>query len=70
MSSEVARFREQQALQEQAAHNALYGPSEVASHESIIARMDLNGPYYLQLIQEGRGDEAIALMENGWTIGE
>jgi hypothetical protein len=41
--SEIARFREQLALQEQAAWNGLYGSAIVASHKVITARMQRGG---------------------------
>lgn len=63
--SEIARFREQQAAEEQAAHNGLYGPAIVSSHEVIIARMEQGGEYLLQLQREGRDEEAFALWEGG-----
>lgn len=59
--SGVAKFREQQALQEQAAQRGLYGLAIVASHASITARMERGAERLLQLIQEGRHEEAKAL---------
>jgi hypothetical protein len=60
--TEITRFREQQALQEQAAYQGLYGLAIVASHESITARMEIGAEKILKLIQEGRQEEAIALL--------
>jgi hypothetical protein len=60
--SEVARFRQQQALEEEAARLALYGFAEVARHERITARMELGGRRIIRLIEEGKHDEALALM--------
>ena len=60
--SEVARFREQQALQEEAAHLALHGYAEVARHDRIIARMERGGRRILRLLEEGKQEEALALM--------
>ncbi len=60
--SEVARFRQQQALEEEAARLGLYGFAEVAKHERIIARMELGGRRILRLIEEGKHEEALALM--------
>ena len=37
--SEVAAFRERQALEEEAARQALYGFASTASHQMITARM-------------------------------
>jgi hypothetical protein len=60
--SEVARFRQQQALEEEAARLALYGYAEVARHDRIIARMERGGQRILRLIEEGKHKEALALM--------
>jgi hypothetical protein len=69
--SEVARFREQQALQEQAAWQGLCGLAAVASHESITARMERGAEHLLKLIEEGRPQEALALMETkSWGLEE
>lgn len=63
--SEIAQFREEQALREQAARLALNGLAVTASHESIIARMDQGGEYLLQLFKQGRDQEAYALWQAG-----
>ena len=69
--SEVVRFIEQQALQEQAAFLGLYGPAAVARHESIIARMDRGAELLLQLLQEGKHEEVAILMETtSWALEE
>ncbi len=60
--SEVAYFRQQQALREEAARRGLYGLAIVASHELITARMERGAERILQLVQEGKHAEAIALM--------
>ncbi len=60
--SEVATFREQQALQEQAAQQGLYGLAIVANHESITARMEIGAERILKLMQEGKQEEAVSLM--------
>jgi hypothetical protein len=60
--SEVAQFREQQALQEEAARQGLYGLAVVASHETITARMEIGAARIHTLFQEGRPKEAVALM--------
>ena len=60
--SEVARFRQQQALEEEAARLALYGFAEVARHERITARMELGGQHILRLLKEGKHEEALKLM--------
>jgi hypothetical protein len=61
--SEVAAFRERLALEEQAAHDGLYGPAIIASHVIINARMQRGAERILKLIEESKHDEAIALME-------
>jgi hypothetical protein len=61
--SEVARFRQEQALQEQAAQQGLYGVAVVASHASITARMERGAEYLLTLLAEGKHEEVALLME-------
>jgi hypothetical protein len=61
--SEIARFREQQQLEEESALLALYGPAAVASHDAIIKRMEQDADPALKLFEEGRVEEAIALWE-------
>ena len=65
MSSEVATFRQQQALQEESARLAPYGPAIMANHEAIIARIEQGGEYLLQFFKQGRNEEAFAL----WNAG-
>jgi hypothetical protein len=60
--SEVAQFREQQALEEEAARQGLYGLAMVASHASITARMQIGAERILRLFQEGKTEEAVELM--------
>lgn len=60
--SEIAKFREQQALQEQAAQQGLYGLAVVASHASITARMEIGAERILKLFEEGKQEEAVTLM--------
>ena len=68
--SEVAQFRQQQALREQSAQQALTGFAVVANHESINARMEREGRYMLRLIREGREQEVLALLEtHAWGAG-
>ena len=68
--SEVAQFRQQQALREQSAQQALTGFAVVANHESINARMEREGCYMLRLIREGREQEVLALLEtHAWGAG-
>jgi hypothetical protein len=69
--SEVARFRRQQALEEEAARLALYGYAEVARHDRINARMTRGGECILSLIADGKHEEAQALMnKENWGMEE
>jgi hypothetical protein len=69
--SEVARFRYEQELRDQAAQLGLSGPAEVASHERILARMERGAELILELIARGKHDEAIALMNTeNWGVNE
>lgn len=60
--SQIARFREQQVLQEQSAQQGLDGLAMVSRHETIIARMEQGAQPILQLIQEGKKEEVITLL--------
>jgi hypothetical protein len=60
--SEIARFREQQALEEEALRMAHSGYAITARHDFINARMQRQGEYLLRLIDAGRHEEAQALM--------
>ena len=60
--SEVAAFRERQALEEESGRLALSGFASVASHEMITARMQRGAERILALIDAGRDEEAQALM--------
>ncbi len=62
--SEVAQFREQQVLHEQAAQQGLSGLAVVANHESINARMERGAERILRLLRSGKQDEAVALMSD------
>jgi hypothetical protein len=66
----VATFREQQALQEQAAQQGLYGLAVVANHQAITARMERGAAYLLKLAEEGKHEEVIVLMETATWGGE
>jgi len=69
--SEIAGFRHQQALQEQAAQQGLNGFAAVASHETITARMDRGAERLLKLLQEGKHKEVAILMETPtWGLEE
>jgi hypothetical protein len=60
--SEVAYFRQQQALREEAAQLGLSGFAVTATHESITARMQRSGERVLRLIEEGKHEEAQAML--------
>jgi len=69
--SEIARFREEQALQAQAAQQGLTGVAAVASHAAITARMEREAERFLQLMREGKHDQVITLMERpAWGLEE
>ena len=61
--SEVAQFRERQAQEEQASRLGLYGPAIVANHNSITARLQLGAERITRLMQEGKMQEAVQLMD-------
>src|SRR5712691_10148883 len=60
--SEVAQFRHQQALREEAAQRGLNGFAIVGRHEIITARMEIGAQRLLKLIEEGKHEEAQAIM--------
>jgi hypothetical protein len=67
--SEIACLLQQIELEEEAAQRGLYGFAVVASHEIITARMERGAERILQLITEGKHDEAVALMNTeSWGI--
>lgn len=67
--SEIARFREQQALEEEAARLALTGYAITSQHDFIIARTQRGAERILRLIDEGKHDEAQALMNSdNWGV--
>ncbi len=69
--SEITRFREQQALEEEAARLALSGFAITARHDFIIAQMQRGVGRILQVIAEGKHDEAQAMMNSEyWVIEE
>ncbi len=66
---EIARFREQQALEEESARLALTGYAITARHDFIIARAQRGAERILRLIEEGKHAEAQALMNtDNWGI--
>ena len=65
-NSEIARFREQQALEDQAAWLGLHGLAwGTARHDFIIKRMEQGAERMLRLIEEGKHEEAHVLVESG-----
>ncbi len=65
-NSEIARFRQQQALEEEAARLGLYGlASGTARHDGIIAKMERGAERILRLIEADKHQEAQALFESG-----
>ncbi len=62
MTSEVAAFRHLQTVQEQSAHNGLYGYAMVARHDLIEARLEQGADRIVALMQAGETEQAIALM--------
>ena len=67
--SEVARFRELQALEEESMRMAFSGLAITARHDIITARMQRGGERILQLIEEGKHEEAQALMNtDNWGV--
>ena len=69
--SEIARFREQQALEEEAARRGFSGFATTARHDFIVARMQRGGERILQLIEDGKHEEARVLMNSeNWGVEE
>jgi hypothetical protein len=68
--SEIAAFRERQALEEEAARLALYGFASTASHQMITARMQTGAERILSLVKEGKHEEAQALMNTEYWQAE
>jgi hypothetical protein len=69
--SEVAQFRQQLALQKEAAQRGLNGFAIVARHEIITSRMEVGAERLLKLIEEGKHEEAQAIMDTpGWGLEE
>ncbi len=66
--SKVALFWQQQALAGEAAQQGLIGLARVADHASIIARMERGAERMIQLISEGKHEEAQAIMETSWWL--
>jgi len=70
-SSSIARFRQEQDLQEQAVQHALYGFASVATHSSITTRMERGAEHLLTLLEQGKYEEVAHLMETAeWALEE
>lgn len=69
-TGEIARFRQQQELEYEAAKRALYSPAIVASHDIIEKNLTRGADYILQFIEQGNMQKAIALMNDpNWGKG-
>src|SRR6266852_4338661 len=69
--SAIARFREQQALEEESLRLAISGFAITARHDFIVARMQRGGERILQIIAEGKHDEAQVLLNcENWGVAE
>jgi hypothetical protein len=61
--SELARFRQEQAMQEQAAQQGLQGFAVVAPHKVITERMEQDASYLVQLIKDGKIEQCDQVVE-------
>ncbi len=69
--SEVARMMRQIDLELEAAQRAMYGSAATARHDFINAQMQRGGERILHLIEEGKHEEAQALINaDNWGIQE
>jgi hypothetical protein len=70
--SEIAQFRQLQEKQENAAVQGLHGlASGFSRHAFIEARAERGAAYILQLLEEGKVEEAHILMQsNTWGLEE
>jgi hypothetical protein len=64
--SEVAEFRKREALCEEAAQRGMSGFAISATHASITARMERGAERILRLIEAGRHEDAMALLNTDW----
>lgn len=66
--SEMARLIRQIDLEREAAERGMYGFASTARHDFINARMQRNGERILQLIDEGKHEEAQAVLNaDNWS---
>jgi hypothetical protein len=71
LTSEVALFRERQALEEASARLGLTGLAQVAQHEAINARATRGAERILRLVEQGQHEQAITLMDRpDWGADE
>lgn len=70
MAETVAQFRERQRLEEEASQRGLSEVAAVASHETIIARMEQGGQRVLGLFKQGRNEDAFDLWYAGALEGK
>jgi hypothetical protein len=61
--SEIARLMQQITRENEAAQQGLNGLARVASHESINARMQRSAEHILSLIEAGKHEEALTLLQ-------
>jgi hypothetical protein len=62
--SEIANFRQKQALEEHSAKRGMNEYAAVAQHVTIEQRLQQGAERMLQLVEEGRHEEAIHLMSS------
>lgn len=69
--SDVAKFREHQAVEEETARLGLSGPAIVSRHDFIEARAERGAARILQLLAQGKYAEAAAQMNlPNWGLEE
>lgn len=68
--SEVAEMRRRIDLENEAGRLALYGYAEVSRHDRIIASMERGAERILRLEQQGRHEEAQAMMNSEYWKDE
>jgi hypothetical protein len=70
-TSHVAQFRASQSLQEQSARLGLQGYALTTPHDVIVARAQQGAERILQLLKEGKQEQAHALWNTpSWGIEE
>jgi hypothetical protein len=66
--SEYAQLKQRLTDEYQAAQRGLNGLATVARHESINKRMEIGAERLLRLVEEGKHEEAQALMNTTWGL--